>query len=148
MPQEPYLDLARIANTLFFLGGGLLRYTHQEIAVLREELAILKRLARAQDRKFEGSEGYAMARRLWAAEEELRVLRSKASSLAAEVGFALVRIVILYSIDSQLSRPPPPEKTCFCAHHIGIILGLLVSGHNFPTTTNRNLKKNDISVEL
>lgn len=45
----------------------------------------MQRLARAQDRKFEGSEGYAMARRLWAAEEELRMTKSTVSALGAEV---------------------------------------------------------------
>lgn len=45
----------------------------------------MQRLARAQDRKFEGSSGYAMARRLWAAEEELRLARSTVSALGAEV---------------------------------------------------------------
>lgn len=46
----------------------------------------MNRLARAQDRKFEGSEGYAMARRLWAVEEDLRVARSTIASLGAKVG--------------------------------------------------------------
>lgn len=58
---------------------------YQDIAALREELSVMQRLARAQDRKFEGSSGYAMARRLWAAEEELRLARSTASALGAEV---------------------------------------------------------------
>ena len=57
----------------------------QEIASLREELGVMQRLARAQDRKFEGFEGYAMAHRLWAVEEELRLARSTAASSVAEV---------------------------------------------------------------
>lgn len=57
----------------------------QAIAILREELEVLQRLSRAQDRKFKGSEGYSMARRLWEAEEELRVSRSTISALGAEV---------------------------------------------------------------
>lgn len=50
----------------------------------------MRRLARAQDRKFEGYEGYAMARRLWVAEEELRVARSTAASLGTEVGQPMI----------------------------------------------------------
>lgn len=57
----------------------------QEIVALRDELAVVNRLARAQDRKFDGSEGYAMARRLWVAEEEQRTARSAVTSLTAEV---------------------------------------------------------------
>lgn len=57
----------------------------QEIVALREELSVLNRLARAQDRKFEGSQGYALTRRLWLAEEELRLSRSTISALGAEV---------------------------------------------------------------
>lgn len=60
--------------------------SHQDISALRGELEVMNRLARAQDRKFEGSEGYAMARRLWAVEEDLRVARSTIASLGAEVG--------------------------------------------------------------
>lgn len=45
----------------------------------------MNRLARAQDRKFEGSQGYALTRRLWLAEEELRLARSTISALGAEV---------------------------------------------------------------
>ena len=59
---------------------------HQDVSALRGELAVMNRLARAQDRKFEGSEGYAMARRLWAVEEGLRVARLTIASLEAEVG--------------------------------------------------------------
>lgn len=57
----------------------------QEIVALREELSVLNRLARAQDRKFEGCQGYALNRRLWLAEEELRLARSTISTLGAEV---------------------------------------------------------------
>lgn len=57
----------------------------QEIVTLREELSVMNRLARAQDRKFEGSQGYALTRRLWLAEEELRLARSTISALGAEV---------------------------------------------------------------
>lgn len=55
------------------------------MVALRGELAVMQRLARAQDRKFEGSSGYALARRLWAAEEELRLARSTISALGVEV---------------------------------------------------------------
>ncbi|CAM9314510.1 unnamed protein product, partial [Hapterophycus canaliculatus] len=56
-----------------------------EIVALRDELSVLTRLARAQDRKFEGSQEHALARRLWLTEEELRTARSTISSLGAEV---------------------------------------------------------------
>lgn len=61
------------------------RLPDQEIVALREELSVMNRLARAQDRKFEGSQGYALTRRLWLAEEELRLARSTISTLGAEV---------------------------------------------------------------
>eukprot|EP00752_Nemacystus_decipiens_P005204 g4723.t1 len=71
--------------------GGVLRAAQsrlaerdEEIVVLREELSVMNRLARAQDRKFEGSQGYALARRLWLAEEELRLARSTISALGGE----------------------------------------------------------------
>lgn len=51
----------------------------------------MNRLARAQDRKFEGSQGYALARRLWLAEEELRLARSTISALGAEVNKPVIR---------------------------------------------------------
>lgn len=57
----------------------------QDISALRDELDVMQRMARAQDRKFEGSEGYVMARRLWTAEEELRLSKSTVSALGAEV---------------------------------------------------------------
>eukprot|EP00903_Cladosiphon_okamuranus_P015241 g14087.t1 len=72
--------------------GAVLRATKsrlaerdEEIVILREELSVMNRLARAQDRKFEGSQGYALTRRLWLAEEELRLARSTISALGAEV---------------------------------------------------------------
>lgn len=61
----------------------------QEIASLREELAIMYSLARAQDRKFDGSEGYAMARRLWTVEKELRIAKEAAASSIVEVYWCL-----------------------------------------------------------
>lgn len=69
----------------------------QEIVALRDEMSVLKRLARAQDRKFEGSQEHALARRLWLAEEELRIARSTISSLGAEVSSCTV---------PQNSKPP------------------------------------------
>ncbi|CAN0543463.1 unnamed protein product, partial [Ectocarpus sp. 12 AP-2014] len=72
--------------------GAVLRATQsrlserdEEIVALREELSVMNRLARAQDRKFEGCHGYALARRLWLTEEELRTARSTISTLGAEV---------------------------------------------------------------
>ncbi|CAM9206973.1 unnamed protein product [Ectocarpus sp. 6 AP-2014] len=71
--------------------GAVLRATQsrlserdEEIVALREELSVMNRLARAQDRKFEGCHGYALARRLWLTEEELRTARSTISTLGAE----------------------------------------------------------------
>lgn len=71
----------------------------QEIVALREELSVMNRLARAQDRKFEGSQGYALARRLWLAEEELRLARSTISTLGAEVtpSSAALRVFAVFS---------------------------------------------------
>lgn len=46
-------------------------------------------LARAQDRKFDGSEGYAMARRLWTVENELKIAKEAASSSKVEVYLCL-----------------------------------------------------------
>lgn len=61
----------------------------QDVCALRGELEVINRLARAQDRKFEGSDRYAMAHRLWAVEEDLRVARSTIAFLGAEVGWVL-----------------------------------------------------------
>ncbi|CAM9733200.1 unnamed protein product [Ascophyllum nodosum] len=88
--QQAKQALVAQANELE--SGGVLRITRtrlakreEEIASLREELGVMQRLARAQDRKFEGFEGYAMAHRLWAVEEELRLARSTAASSVAEL---------------------------------------------------------------
>ena len=59
--------------------------SHQDVRALRGELEVMNRLARAQDRKFESSDRYTMARRLWAVEEDLRVARSTIAFLGAEV---------------------------------------------------------------
>lgn len=58
----------------------------------------MNRLARAQDRKFEGSQGYALTRRLWLAEEELRLARSTISTLGAEVIYFLQRLCFPLSL--------------------------------------------------
>lgn len=84
----------------------------QEIVVLREELSVMNRLARAQDRKFEGSQGYALTRRLWLAEEELRLARSTISALGAEVSrspsvcFSCL-VLIRYALLPCRHAPPP-----------------------------------------
>lgn len=90
----------------------------QKIVALREELSVMNRLARAQDRKFEGSQGHALSRRLWLAEEELRLARSTISTLGAEVirlhthvRFPLLAVMCFRVLCSccQHQHVPPPS---------------------------------------
>lgn len=81
----------------------------QEIAALREELSVMNRLARAQDRKFEGSQGYALTRRLWLAEEDLRIARSTISSLGAEVTSSLYVGSVVTATTLPRRRAPPSD---------------------------------------
>lgn len=80
----------------------------QEIVALREELSVLNRLARAQDRKFEGSQGYALTRRLWLAEEELRLARSTVSTLGAEVTRSPASDPGIFAAFFPIATPPYP----------------------------------------
>lgn len=85
----------------------------QEIVALRDELSVLKRLARAQDRKFEGCQAHALARRLWLAEEELRIARSTISSLGAEVSRCCVPKVLMSIAPRDLRVRRGPSRRNF-----------------------------------
>lgn len=98
----------------------------------------MNRLARAQDRKFEGSEGYAMARRLWAVEEELRVARSTIASLGAEV-WGVIAWVLPFARGILLHGTAQISLRCFRLKQLFIALGSLTQLFDNSGSSNRSM---------
>ena len=98
----------------------------------------MNRLARAQDRKFEGSEGYAMARRLWAVEEELRIARSTIASLGAEVG-GVIACVLTFARGVHLHGTARISLRCLRLRLLFIALGSCTQLFDVSGSGNRSM---------